>query len=82
MFLAGIGVTTKQVLELARFLVDDEELAMRLKRAVVEGDTMIALETEERQSIVQALGDPPPAGFEVLRSTLLQESERRRAGGH
>jgi hypothetical protein len=80
-FLAGISIPTKDVLELSR-LVDDEELATKLRSAVVEDDKVIALETEERQTLLRALDDPPPVGFEDLRTTLLQEHERRRAGGH
>ena len=81
MFLAGIAIPNKDVLELAGRL-DDEDLATRLKRAVEENDKIVALETHERRTILRALGDPPPAGFEALRTTLLQEAERRRAGGH
>ena len=81
MFLAGIDLPTEAVLELAR-MVDDEVLAMKLRSAVVEDDKLIALETEERQTILRALEGPSPSGFEDLRATLLQEHERRRAGGH
>jgi hypothetical protein len=80
-FLAGISIPTKDVLELSS-LVDDEELATKLRSAVVEDDKVIALETEERQTLLRALDDPPPVGLEDLRTTLLQEHERRRAGGH
>jgi hypothetical protein len=80
-FLAGISVAPRSVLALAR-LVDDDELAARLRSAVVESNSVVTLETEERQTLLRALKDPPPAEFADLRNTLLQEHERRRAGGH
>lgn len=80
-FLAGISVTPRSVLTLAR-LVDDAELATKLRSAVVESDSVISLETEERETLLRALDDSPQAEFEDLRNTLVQEHERRRAGGH
>jgi hypothetical protein len=80
-FLAGIAIPNDRVLELAR-LVDDADLAARLNQAVVEDDKVVALETHERRSILLALEHAPEAGFDDLRSTLLQEGQRRRAGGH
>jgi hypothetical protein len=80
-FIAGISVPPRSVLALAS-LVDDAELATKLRSAVVESESLVALETEERRTLLRALNDPPPSGFEDLRDTLLQEHERRRAGGH
>jgi hypothetical protein len=80
-FLAGIDLPHRAVLELAR-MVDDEALSTKLRSAVVEDDKVIALETEERHTLLRALEAPSPVGFEDLRATLLQEYERRRAGGH
>lgn len=80
-FLAGIAIPKRAVLELAR-LVDDEALASKLRNAIIEGDENVGLETEERHTLLRALEDPPPAGFTDLRATLLQETERRRAGRH
>ena len=80
-YLAGISIPSRFVLRLSR-LVDDEELAAKMRSAVVESDKLITLETEERQTLLRALGDAPAVGFEDLHATLLQEHERRRAGGH
>ena len=70
MFLAGVQVRDALVLELAH-QVEDQALADKL-----------ALETDERELILNALSDPRVVGFEELRNVLLQEHDRRRAGGH
>ncbi len=80
-FLAGIAIPRMAVLYLAR-LVDDVDLATRLRKAVIEDDKLVTLEEDERHTLLRSLDDSPPLGFENLRATLLQETERRRAGGH
>jgi hypothetical protein len=79
MFLAGIPVPDKLVLELAR-LVDDDDLETKLRSALGRDIKVLALETDERETILVALVDPP-AGLEELRAVLLQEHVWRQAQG-
>ena len=81
MFLAGVQVRDALVLELAHQL-DDQVLADKLRAAFDRDVTALALDTDERESILSALADPRAVGFEELRTVLLQEHDRRRAGGH
>ena len=81
MFLAGVQVRDALVLELAH-QVEDEALADKLRAAFDRDVTALALETDERELILNALSDPRVVGFEELRNVLLQEHDRRRAGGH
>ena len=76
MFLAGLPVPDRLVLELAR-MVDDGDLEQKLRSALARDVRLLALETVERVAILAALDDPP-AGLEDLRATLLQEH----TGGH
>ena len=81
MFLAGVQVRDALVLELAHQL-DDQALADKLRAAFDHDVTALALETDEREALLSALADPRVVGFEELRTVLLQEHDRRRAGGH
>ena len=81
MFLAGVQVRDALVLELAH-QVEDQALADKLRAAFDRDATALALETDERESILNALADPRVVGFEEFRTVLLQEHDRRRAGGH
>lgn len=81
MFLAGVQVRDALVLELAH-QVEDQALADKLRAAFDRDVTALALETDERELILNALSDPRVVGFEELRNVLLQEHDRRRAGGH
>ena len=47
-------------------LVDDEALAAKLQSAVVRDVKVLALEVDERETIIRAL-EEPPAGLEELR---------------
>jgi hypothetical protein len=82
-FLAGVPVADKAVLQLARSLREAAELdtADKLERAWSAEDAEIALETDDRDAILRVLEDGPDELAE-LRDVLLQEHERRRAGGH
>jgi hypothetical protein len=71
MFLAGLNVSGRLVLELAR-MVDDEELEMRLRSALGHNVKVLSLEIDELELILLALEDPP-VGLEELRAVLLQE---------
>ena len=70
---------------LCRFLAPtaskrDDEDDLGQKRALARDVRVLALETDERETILAALDDPP-AGFEELRATLLQEHMWRRREG-
>lgn len=77
MFIAGLPIPGADVLELAR-LLDDQPLADRLETAYGNGARVLALEIDERLTILCALEDGPPtrALFE-LRALLLQEHTAR-----
>lgn len=79
MFLAGVPIRDRLILELAR-LVHDEHLETRLRAALANDVKLLALEVEERETILVALEDPP-AGLEELRAVLLQEQVWRQAEG-
>ena len=64
----SVPIPDRLVLELAR-LIDDEELDMKLRSALGRDIKVLALETEERETILVALEDPP-AGLEELRAVL------------
>jgi hypothetical protein len=78
-FLAGLPIPDRLVLDLAR-MVDDEELETRLRSALAHDVKVLALESDERETILAALDDPP-AGLEELRAVLLQEHVWRQAEG-
>jgi hypothetical protein len=71
MYLAGVPVADPLVLELAG-LLHDEELEMKLRSALARDVRVLALETDERETILVALADAP-IGLEELRATLLQD---------
>lgn len=78
-YLAGIPVRDDLILELAR-LIDDQELADKFETAYGREVKVLALDIPERETIIQALDDPP-AGLEELRGVLLREMEWRRREG-
>jgi hypothetical protein len=80
MFLAGIPIRDRHVLEVAK-LVGDPELAAKLERAVERDVSVLALTLEERRAICDSLGEHPPPGLHELRTTLHRQSEWRRAAG-
>ena len=57
--LRGVPLRDELVLELAR-LVDDDELGSRLETAYGRMTKVLALTIAERETIIQALDDPPP----------------------
>ena len=79
MYLAGLPIPGTDVLELAR-LIDDQALAERLEAAYGNGARILALEIQERESIVRALDDPPTKALAELRAVLLQEHVARVRG--
>ena len=77
MYLAGLPIPGPDVLELAR-LLDDQALAERLETAYGNGARILALEIDERLTILRALEDGPPnRALSELRGLLLQEHTAR-----
>lgn len=83
MFLAGVDVPDRAVLDLARRLrnVEHVTLADKLEDAWRANDSTIALETQDREALLTILDDAP-AELTRLHSVLLQEHERKLGGGH
>ena len=83
MFLAGVEVREGVLLELARRVrkAGFGTTADKLETAWREEDKMLALETDDREALLRVLADGPDELAE-LRSVLLQEQERKLAGGH
>ena len=79
MNLAGVPVTDEAVLELAR-LVDDAELADRLETAYSRMTRVLPLTIPEREAVLDAIAEDPPAGLEELRAVLLREHTARARG--
>ena len=80
MHLAGVPVTDDAVLELAR-LVDDPNLADRLETAYARMTRVLPLTIPEREAVLAAIGEDPPAGLEELRGVLLREHAWRQREG-
>ena len=83
MFLAGVDVREGVLLELARRVrqAGFGDTADKLETGWREEDKMLALETCDRDALLHVLADGPDELAE-LRSVLLQEHERKLAGGH
>ena len=83
MFLAGVDVREGVLLELARRVrkAGFSDTAEKLEASWRDEDRMLALETDDREALLQVLSDGPDELAE-LRSVLLQEHERKLAGGH
>ena len=75
--LCGLPVRADAVRALARCLQDDQ-LGEKLDRAVANDNTIVALSFAERQQIVDALEDDPPAGLGSLRTELSAQLKRHR----
>ena len=73
MFLAGLDVPDRLVLKLAH-LIDDDELEGKLRKSVARDVRLLALEQDERETIIVAL-EQPPVGLEDLRAVLVNERE-------
>ena len=72
MHLSGVAVRTDQV-QLLVGLLDDDELAAKLRLASKNGNDLVALSRSDRERIVDVLPDPPPSGLAELRSVLSQQ---------
>ena len=63
----------------AHHLIDDQALAEKLE-TYVRGARILALQIQERESILRALDDPPTKALVELRAVLLQERVARVRG--
>jgi hypothetical protein len=83
MFLAGVPVPDGVLRNLAGRLRSAGlgDTADKLERAWSQENKTLALETDDPEALLRVLADGPDE-LEDLRSVLLQEHERRRAGGH
>ena len=81
-YLSGIPIPARLVLELARRLRDTElvDTAERFEGAYDRQARIVALEVSAREGILRALEDPP-AGLEELRAVLLHEHVGRQREG-
>ena len=72
MILSGSTVRSENVRLLASML-DGDELAAKLERALTNGDTIVAISLADRQRVVTVLGDDAPGGLADLRRVLVKQ---------
>ncbi len=77
MLLCGLDVSDRSIMRLAR-LVEDEEVELKLRKALARDDEALTLNRAERATILLSLDDPPqggppPAGLDDLRTVLVNE---------
>lgn len=72
MILSGSAVRTENVHLLARML-DGDELAATLERAVTNGNSIVALTVDDRHRIVAVLAGDAPSGLTELRGILIKQ---------
>lgn len=77
MQLAGTAVTDRDTFELARVLREAgfSEVAEKLEKALTLGTKILGLTIDDRESMLQALYEPPTQGLTEFRSVLLLEHE-------
>ena len=75
--LCGVSIRADSVRALAGRL-DDDPLGEKLKRAVANDNTIVALSFAERQQIVDALEESAPGGLAGVRTELSAQLKRRR----
>lgn len=76
MVLAGEPVLSHHV-ELLASMLDDRVLAERLKRGLVQRNSIVTLTPKDREHLIQVLGSPP-SGLAALQSVLKRQQERLR----
>jgi hypothetical protein len=77
MILSGSTVRTENVQLLAGML-DGDELAMKLERAVANKNTIVALSLDDRHRITAVLADDPPWGLAELQGVLVKQLKRHK----
>ena len=77
MVLSGFTVRTEHVQLLARML-DGDDLAAKLERAIVNENSLVALSLEDRNRIVDVLAVETPAGLAELRSVIVAQLKKHK----
>ena len=77
MILSGSPVRTDNVELLARML-DGDQLAVKLKRAVANENSIVALSLDDRRRIVAVLAVDAPWGLAELQSVLVKQLAQRK----
>jgi hypothetical protein len=77
MTLSGTDVRTENVLVLAS-MFDGDELAEKLKRAVSNDNSIVALSLHDRERIVAVLATDAPSGLTELRDVLATQLKRHK----
>jgi hypothetical protein len=77
MILSGSTVRTENVQLLAGML-DGDELAMKLERAVANKNTIVALSLDDRHRITAVLADDPPWGLAQLQGVLVKQLKQHK----
>ena len=77
--ICGVPVPSRLVFALA-ILVDDKDLQTKFTVALKNDADVLGLDIDERETLLDALEDPPE-GFERLHTALLNEQGWRRAQG-
>ena len=72
MILSGSPVRTDNV-ELLASMLDGDQLAMKLERAVANKNSLVALSLDDRRRIVAVLATDAPWGLAELRSVLVKQ---------
>ncbi len=77
MILSGSPVRTDNVELLAKML-DGDQLAVKLERAVANENSLVALSIDDRRRIVAVLAADAPWGLAELRSVLVTQLEHHK----
>ena len=72
MILSGSSVRTDNV-ELLAGMLDGDQLALKLERAVANKNPIVALSLDDRRRIVAVLAADAPWGLTELRSALVKQ---------
>ena len=72
MILSGAPVQTDNV-ELLADMLDGDELAVKLERAIVNKNSLVALSLADRRRIVAVLAPEAPWGLAELQSVLVKQ---------
>ena len=72
MILSGSPVRTDNV-ELLASMLDGDQLAVKLERAVANENSIVALSLDDRRRIVAVLAADAPWGLAELRSVLIKQ---------
>ena len=77
MILSGSPVRTDNV-ELLASMLDGDQLAVKLKRAVANENSIVALSLDDRRRIVAVLAVDAPWGLAELQTVLVKQLAQRK----